>query len=68
MKRKFITFLAWFFFIGMNLIPQMLLSYMFSDHQPTLETDITLRTICFIVTGLLSADAFKLINDLNDHE
>lgn len=68
MKRKFVLFLAWFFFIAINLIPQITFSVMFYRFEPSLDTEIVLRTITLIVTGLLSADAFKVINDLNDHE
>ena len=68
MKRKFVLFLAWFFFVSINLIPQITLSVMFYRFEPSLDTEIVLRTITLIVTGLLSADAFKVINDLNDHE
>lgn len=68
MKRKFVLFLAWFFFIAINLIPQITFSVMFYRFEPSLDTEIVLRTITLIVTGLLSADAFKVIDDLNDHE
>lgn len=68
MKRKFVLFLAWFFFIAINLIPQITFSVMFYRFESSLDTEIVLRTITLIVTGLLSADAFKVINDLNDHE
>ena len=68
MKRKFVLFLAWFFFIAINLIPQITFSVMFYRFEPSLDTEIVLRTITLIVTGLLSADAFKVIDDLNEHE